>query len=35
MVNSKPTVDLGEVLGLYARASDAFDAKVLREFIVE
>ena len=35
MVNSKPTVDLGEVLGLYARASDAFDAKVLREFIVK
>lgn len=33
MVNSKPTADLDEVLGLYARASDAFDAKVLREFI--
>lgn len=33
MVNSKPTADLDEILGLYARASDAFDAKVLREFI--
>lgn len=33
MINSKPTVDLDEVLGLYARASDAFDANVLREFI--
>lgn len=33
MIHSKPTVDLDEVLGMYAHASDAFDAKVLREFI--
>jgi hypothetical protein len=33
MINSKPTADLDEVLGLYARASEAFDAKVLRDFI--
>jgi len=33
MTNSKPTADLDEVLGLYASASEAFDAKVLRDFI--
>lgn len=33
MTTSKPTVDLDEVLALYARASEAFDAKVLRDFI--
>ena len=33
MTNSKPTVDLDEVLDLYARASEPFDAKVLSNFI--
>jgi hypothetical protein len=33
MTNSKPTVELDEVLDLYARASEAFDAKVLHDFI--
>ena len=33
MINSKHTVDLDEVLDLYARASKAFDAKVLHDFI--
>ena len=33
MTNSKSTVDLDEVLDLYARASEAFDTKVLRDFI--
>lgn len=33
MINSKPTVELDEVLDLYAHASEAFDAKVLHDFI--
>lgn len=35
MTNDKPTVEVDEVLDLYARASQAFDAKVLRDFIVK
>ena len=35
MTNSKPTVELDEVLGMYARASESFDAKVLHDFIVK
>lgn len=33
MTNSKSVVDLDEVLDLYARASESFDAKVLHDFI--
>jgi len=35
MTNTKPTVDLDQVLDLYSRASESFDAEVLRDFIAK